>query len=185
MAGGTKACSDWGGYDVFHVGANASSVRRGLVQFDLSSLPPHAQITSATLSVYETITLRGSGTVGVHRVTTAWAEGAGSNTCTGGANWTGNGLGGSWLTPGGDYTAPDAATVSKTAGNTPGWDRFDITSIARGWANNTNPNDGILLKLDNESSSPCTTLTNCNYWAYASNEYSDPTLRPTLTITYH
>jgi hypothetical protein len=40
------------------------------------------------------------------------------------------------------------------------------------------------LKLDNESYSACTTTTNCNYWAYASNDYSDPTLRPELTITY-
>ena len=42
-----------------------------------------------------------------------------------------------------------------------------------------------MLKLDDESLSPCTTITNCNYWAYASNDYKlDPTLRPKLTISY-
>jgi hypothetical protein len=27
-------------------------------------------------------------------------------------------------------------------------------------------------------------VTNCNYWAYASDSYADPTLRPKLTIVY-
>jgi hypothetical protein len=171
--------------DSFHVGANASSVRRGLVGFNLSAIPAHAQVSSATLSVYETITLRGSGTVGVRRVTTPWVEGTGSNSCTNnGATWTATGTGTNWVTPGSDFTASDIATVTKTAGDTPGWDRFDITQLVRSWVAHAYPNDGVVLKLDDESSSPCSTATNCNYWAYASNDYSDATLRPKLTITY-
>jgi hypothetical protein len=27
-------------------------------------------------------------------------------------------------------------------------------------------------------------VTNCNYWAYASDSYADPTLRPKLTTVY-
>ena len=51
----SKPCNNWGRYYAFHVGANATSVRRGLLQFDLSSIPAGAHIESATLSVYETI----------------------------------------------------------------------------------------------------------------------------------
>jgi len=166
MSGSTKACANWGHYYVFHVGTNANSVRRGLVQFDLSSLPANTRILSATLSVYETITLRGSGVVGAHLVTTPWVEGGGSNTCVGsGATWLQTGLGNPWLQPGGDFTAPDQATVTKSAGNTPGWDSFDITPFVQGWASGAYQNDGVTLKLDNETLSPCTTITNCNYWA--------------------
>jgi hypothetical protein len=123
MSNDSRACDNWGGYYVFHVGANATSVRRGLVGFNLSSIPTHAQILSATLSVYETVTLRGSGTVGVHRVTTPWNEGTGSNTCTNnGATWTATGTGTNWAAPGGDFVASDTATVNKAAGDAPGWD---------------------------------------------------------------
>jgi TGF-beta propeptide len=144
-------CSNWGGYAYFHVGANALSIRRGLLQFDLSALPADERIVSAKLSVYRTETPRGSGVVGVHRVTTPWAEGTGVNTCT---------------------------------NESPGWDSFDVTSLVRGWTDGAFPNDGLMLKLDDESLSPCTTVTNCNYWAYASDSYAHPTLRPKLTIVY-
>jgi len=178
-------CTNWGHYKFFHVGANALSIRRGLLQFDLSAVS-HRAIRSATLSVYETETLRGSGVVGVHRVTTPWTEGSGINTCTGdGATWLTTGLGPSWLAPGGDFTTPDIATVAKQAGDAPGWDSFDVTSLVRGWVGEAYPNDGLMLKLDDESFSPCTTITNCNYWAYAANDYRlDPALRPKLTISY-
>jgi hypothetical protein len=185
MTGGQKACANWGRYYVFHVGANASSVRRGLVSFDVSSIPASAQVVSATVSLYETITLRGSGVVGVHRVTTPWAEGGGQNTCVGeGATWTQTGTGSSWLTPGADFVSADESSVAKAAGDQPGWDRFDVTSTVQGWVDGAFQNDGLLLKLDDESASPCTTVTNCNYWPYASNDYSDSSLRPVLTITY-
>ena len=185
VTGTLKPCANWGHYYVFHVGANASSVRRGLLHFDLSSIPANAEITSAKLSVYETITLRGSGVVGAHRVTTPWAEGTGANTCTNdGATWELATPDTPWLSPGGDYSATGESTVTKRAGDAPGWDTFDLTSLVRGWANGTYPNDGVLLKLDDESPSPCTTVTNCNYWPYASNDYSDSSLRPILTVTY-
>jgi hypothetical protein len=181
----SKPCNNWGRYYVTHVGANASGIRRSLLQFDLSSLPAGARIQSARLSVYETITLRGSGVVGVHRVTTPSAEGVGQNTCVGsGATWTQTGLGAAWSQAGGDFTSPDQASVSKHAGDLPGWDTFDVTPLAQEWFTGAFANDGVVLRLDDESASPCTTVTNCNHWAYASNDYSDASLRPRLTITY-
>jgi len=181
----SKPCNNWGRYYAFHVGANATSVRRGLLQFDLSSIPAGAHIESATLSVYETITLRGSGVVGVHRLTTPWAEGAGQNGCVGsGATWLQTGLGSPWSQPGADFTGDDQATVTKTAGDSPGCDTFNVTPFAQGWVSGAVANNGLLLELDDESPSPCTTVANCNYRAYASNDYSDPSLRPALTVTY-
>ena len=110
---------------------------------------------------------------------------SGQNTCTGnGANWTQTGLGSLWGTPGADYVSADESAVALSAGDAPGWHRFDVTSTVQGWVSGSYANDGLLLKVDDESFSPCTTITNCNYWPYASNDYSDPSLRPVVTITY-
>ena len=115
----------------------------------------------------------------------AWAEGAGQNGCVGsGATWLQTGLGNAWSQPGADFTGDNQAVVAKTAGDSPGRDAFDVTSFAQGWASGAVANDGLLLKLDDESPSPCTTVTNCNYWAYASDDWAEPAFRPTLTITY-
>jgi hypothetical protein len=173
-------CANWGRYARLHVGANVLSVRRGLVQFDLSAVPTGARIASATLSLYHPDTLRGSGVVEVHRVTTAWPEGTGVNTCTGdGATWTSP-----WAAAGGDFDPSVVSSLAKSAGDAPTWDSWDVTSVVRGWVSHAQPNDGLLLKLADERSSPCTTVTNCNYWAYATDDWPDATLRPKLTITY-
>lgn len=177
MTGGST-CANWGRYTRFHVGANASSVRRGLVQFDLSQIPTGARVVSATLSLYHPDSLRGSGVVDVHRVSQPWAEGTGVNTCTGdGATWTTP-----WSTAGGSFDPAVVASLAKSAGDAPSWDTWNITSLVRGWLSGQYANDGVLLKLDNESLSPCTTVTNCNYWAYASDDWTDAGYRPKLTI---
>lgn len=173
-------CANWGRYARFHVGANALSVRRGLVQFDLHAIPAGARIASATLSLYHPDALRGSGVVEVHRVTQDWSEGTGVNTCTGdGANWRSP-----WATPGGSFDPTVTSSVVKTAGDAPTWDSWDVTALVRGWVSHWYPNDGVLLKLSDESFSACTTVTNCNYWAYASDDWPDAVYRPKLTITF-
>jgi hypothetical protein len=173
-------CANWGRYARFHVGANVLSVRRGLVQFDLRSIPAGARIASATLSLYHPDALRGSGVVEVHRVTEAWPEGTGVNTCTGdGATWRTP-----WATPGGSFDPAVVSSLAKTAGDAPTWDSWDVTTLVQGWVSHWYPNDGVLLKLADESASPCTTVTNCNYWAYASDDWPDASYRPKLTITY-
>jgi hypothetical protein len=178
-------CTNWGRYGVFHVGANALSVRRGLVSFELPKTPRGRSVVSATLSVHRPNALRGSGTVGVHRVTRAWSEGSGVNTCTNdGATWPLASPGSPWATAGGDFDPAPLATVVKQAGEAPGWDSFDLTALVRAWSKGTAANHGVLLKLADESFSPCTTVENCNYWAYSSDDATDVSLRPTLTIAY-
>jgi hypothetical protein len=176
-------CANWGAYGVVHVGANALSIRRPLLQFDLSGLASGRTIRSATLSLYSTTTIRGSGLVNVHRLAAPWAEGTGVNTCTNdGATWDGNGLGTPWQ--GGVFDPTPSGFRTKHAGEGPRWDTFGITTLVRRWASGEVPNYGVVLKLANEGFSPCTTVTNCNYWPYASDDYPDASLRPKLTVTY-
>lgn len=178
-------CNNCGRYTRFHVGANALSVRRGVLRFDVSAVPRGRSIASASLSLYHPDTLRGSGIVEVLRLTSPWVEGTGVNTCTGdGATWSERGPAGPWTTPGGDFDPAVVSSLSKEAGDTPKWDEFDVTPLVRGWVNRQFRNDGLLVKLADEGFSPCTTETNCNYWAYASDDWSEPTLRPKLTIVF-
>lgn len=185
LLGGASACANWGGAGVVQVGTNATSVRRGLVSFDVSSLPAGTHIASAILSLYQSSASRGSGTVGVHEVTAPWAQGAGANTCAGaGATWRLTGIGaGTWKRAGADFDPVDEASVAKSPGSRPGWDRFDITSLVQAWVSGSAANDGVLLKLDKETFSQCTSVTNCDYWSYASDDSSQQALRPQLIIS--
>ncbi len=103
-----------------------NEVRRGLVRFDLSSLPA-GTVVSATL---EALVLSQRGfdlTFDAFRVVTDWNEGPtvglGSTGGQGGpataddATWLQTGLGGPWATPGGDFEpTPSATAVSTNAG---------------------------------------------------------------------
>jgi RHS repeat-associated protein len=180
------SCATRGRYQGMHVGANASSIRRALLHFDLRDIPSNASVTAATLEVWQSNVLRGSGTVDVHRLTADWTEGTGINTCTGdGATWYERMGGVAWSTVGGDIDGTVIASKVKTAGEQPQWDGFNVTSPVRLWVSGDAPNLGLLLKLRDESFSPCTTPTNCNYWGYFADDYTvAPTLRPKLTVTY-
>jgi RHS repeat-associated protein len=181
------SCAVRGAYSHAWVGTNASSVRRTLVRFDLRDVPANATVSDATVSLWESDVLRGSGTVSAHQVTSDWSEGTGINTCTGdGASWYDRRAGDvGWTTPGGDFQTASIDSIAKHAGDQPRWDSWHLTPLVRQWLNGGAPNLGILLKLDDESYSACTTVTNCNYWGYISDDYGvAPALRPKLTVTY-
>jgi RHS repeat-associated protein len=181
------SCAVRGRYTRMWVGANASSIRRTLVRFDLHDVPLNASITDATMSLWQGDVLRGSGTVSAHQVLSAWDEGTGINTCTGdGASWYDRQASDvKWASPGGDIASASLDSVTHTAGDQPGWRDWHITSLVRQWLDGSAPNLGVGLKLDDESYSACTTVTNCNYWGYVSDdETTAPTLRPKLTVTY-
>jgi hypothetical protein len=103
--------------------------RRGLLKFDLSSIPSNATITSATLYLYETDNKAGQVTY-VYRVTSSWDEDS--------VTWQ------SWALPGGDFDdsisyftfIPDQKDCMLT---------MDITGLVQQWVNGTYPNHGLML----------------------------------------
>src|SRR5437773_9483714 len=58
-----------------HVLSTVSKLRRGVIQFDLSSIPTCASVTSATLRMTIENAGNASRTYGAHRVTASWTEG--------------------------------------------------------------------------------------------------------------
>ena len=142
------------------VGAQDGLQYRILVQFDLPPQFSGATIASATLGLYYIAPWSNGNPVGsllrACRVTHSWSEGTGSNPRTqDGVTWTEyNYYDGSatdtnnWATPGGDYALADSATANWTTG---GWVTFEVTSIVQRWASGTYPNNGFLIKLDDET----------------------------------
>ena len=75
-----------GAGDAFFIGKNNSNLNyRGLLRFDLSSIPDGATIESATLTLYCNRTIAGSEPATLHRVLADWGEGDSVPTGNGGA----------------------------------------------------------------------------------------------------
>jgi len=119
-----------GAQNTFEVRPDNGADRRGLVRFDLSSIPGNAIITSANLYLYERSNKTGQITY-IYRVQTGWSETS--------ATWNTP-----WLTPGGDFD------------NTVAYNNFipdqknclaslDITNLVQAWVNGTYANYGVLL----------------------------------------
>lgn len=150
----------------------ADSESRGLLQFDLSSLPAQAKIQTAILELYQSDPSAWGGKVSVHRVTNSWVEGI-KNGSIGVPNWTQKETGINWTSAGGDYDAiPVAATVIASGGGL-SWYNWDITSLVQSWGNNLYPNEGItLLPISGAEA------------YFSSSDASTAANRPKLTITY-
>jgi uncharacterized repeat protein (TIGR01451 family) len=123
-----------------HIRPESSKQRISLVRFDLSSIPLGATINSATIGF--NVQNTGSGfNANVHRLLTAWDEGA--------ATWNdSNGTAtGDWASSGGvfgsnDYAATVEGTVSLAAG---GFQTASVTGLVRDWVENGLPNYGLAL----------------------------------------
>ena len=103
--------------------------RRGLVKFNLSSIPANSTVTSATLYLNEKDRKSGQTTY-IYRVTSNWSE----STVT----WL------NWSLLGGDFDSgtsyftfiPDQQDCMLT---------MDITNLVQAWVNGTYPNYGLML----------------------------------------
>jgi hypothetical protein len=145
----------------------AYPVHRALVAFDLSSIPLGSTINSANLSLFRYGYLGNpvGRTHWVYRITQSWTEN--------GATWIDRD-GGSWVTPGGDYTTAGGASSPLTA-LTISW---NVTDIVKAWIENGEDNYGFLIKDGDE-----TTLGNWT-WLYCTRENIINESRPMLEIDY-
>jgi hypothetical protein len=149
--------SNGAGSGIF-VGANQqSNVRRGLVSFDLSSIPAGSTITGATLTMLMAQTVGGSIDVQLRRVTSSWGEGLsngsgqGAAAMPGDATWLHRNFSSVlWSTPGGDFSPTVSATTRVGGVGSYSWIDPGMISDIQGWVNNPGSNNGWLL-LGNEA----------------------------------
>lgn len=150
--------TNYGSDNTFDVRPDNSADRRGLVKFDLTSIPSNAIITDATLYLYEKSN-KPDQVTSIYRVTSDWTE----NTVT----WQ------TWNLPGGDFDSslsyftyfPDQNNCMLS---------INLTSLVQLWVNGTYPNYGLLLY----STGPNHIIS------YVTKEDTTASERPKLDVVY-
>ena len=174
-----------GSGDAIYVG-NTQRVgeRRGLLRFDLSSIPANASIQSVTLKLYLIKTHGDVATLNLHRLLSSWGEGAsngfgggGAPAETGDATWAYRFFNTSqvWTTPGGDFspTSSIIALVDPGLGSLQNLSSPQMAVDVQQWVNQPATNFGWMLKSSTSTAK-----------AYASRENADTTIRPQLVVTW-
>lgn len=152
-----------------------SVAHRGFLRWDLSSLPPDARITNATLRLYNAGEEGGGGD---NTLAISVAKVIGTNLDPGTATWDSPDGVVAW-TGGADGGAKNLAARESTVavGNTHGWVVWNVTGMVRDWVKAPLTNSGMALDPDIAG-----TVDSNRF--FASREHPDPLLRPELTVTY-
>jgi hypothetical protein len=141
---------NYGGISSTFAGNVNGGARQALLAFDLPALPEGAVITSAKVRLHKWVC--GGNGVSAHRVTSPWNE----------DNVTWNSFAGAY----------DSEAVSALPVGTNGFTTFDVTGLAKAWADGSVANHGIVLVQDNNNTS------------FSTSEVSDPAQRPTLEVCW-
>lgn len=198
--------SSGGGPGIFAGTNGAVSPRRGLMSFDLSSIPAGAIITGVqlTLTVGQIAGSGGSGgtnteTIGLFAITRPWGEGTvqsgatsiggtgqGAAASLGDATWNQSAFSiTSWTTPGGDFAS--TASASLTLNNaSPGlsftWlSTAQLVADVQGWLDNPSTNNG--WELINADEHDATTF-DAFYSREAAEAGATSNQLPSLQVTY-
>jgi len=178
--------SNGAGEGFFAGNTTAGLTRRGLVRFDLSSLPAGATITNVTLTLHMSMTSTGATNVSLHRVLADWGEGtsdaaggegAGAPATTGDATWLHTFYNTSfWASAGGDFNAASSALTSVNAVGFYSWSSAQMIADAQQWVATPASNFGWLLRGD--ESAPNTSKR------FDTRESLTASFRPALIIEY-
>jgi hypothetical protein len=169
------------------------SIRRGLLRFDLSSLPAGATVTSVSLRlVVNKSASVASAPVFLYALNSAWGEGASQATTlgdgqgvaaqAGDATWVcsfSDGAGGcttAW-TPGGTFQPTLSASTTVGAPGAYTWSGSQVLANVQGWVNSASSNYGWIIRGDE--------ATPQSARRFASRTNAVAADRPTLTITYN
>ncbi len=142
-------------------------ISRGLLDFDLSSIPANATISSAKLSLYCNTTsdhtqlhsgLSGSNACYLQRITSSWTENA--------VNWTNQ--------P--SSTTTNQVTLAASNSSTQDYLDIDVLNLIKDMKANSSSSFGIMLKLVSE--------VKYRSLIFANSDHLDAAKRPKLVITY-
>lgn len=182
------ATSNSAGQYIYTGNQNNGLKRRGVVRFDVSSIPTAAFVQSASLRLFCNQAAGVPVDVSAHRITATWGEGtsdasgseaSGTTATTNDATWLHRFYNTTfWATPGGDFAPAASATLSvpATAGVFQEWSGSAVAADVQGWIDGSTVNAGWLIRGDETSST--------NTRRFASRETVTAADRPALLLTY-
>ena len=142
---------------------------RAAVRFpSLSAIPAGARVLDASFQLWSVTTIPAAGATYEARALTRTFDEAT-------ASWTKADATTAWTTAGGDHGGV-ADTVTGNS-NDPAWREFTVNGIVQGWVDAPATNNGLLVRLANETTPAERTL-------FLSSEAPEPELRPKLVVTY-
>jgi hypothetical protein len=151
----TGALSNGAGSKMFAGTSGGGLIRRAVVAFDCSTVPPGSVITGAALRLLMTMSHAPNTFVSAHRVTQAWGEGAstapmgqggGDTAQPGDATWTHTfSPAGFWTSPGGDFVAEPSATSLIGHFGVYLWNSPGLVADVQRWVNHPGENHGWIL----------------------------------------
>ncbi|OQA43559.1 MAG: Minor extracellular protease vpr precursor [Chloroflexi bacterium ADurb.Bin325] len=155
--------SNYGTSPVLYVGHN--DVNRTILRFDVSSIDPNYPVEKAVLSVHVNAYSGGGSPADmqVFELTRAWVE----NTATWRIPWT---------VRGGDFDPTPVASLSIERTEIPKFMQFDITPLVQKWVADPASNNGVIIRLQNQ--------TSVTLYRLGSKEYWDKSQRPSLEVQY-
>jgi glucose/arabinose dehydrogenase len=174
------------GTELFAGRINTGSLRRALIQFDLTgSIPNGASITAANLKMNMNKTTAGATPVDLHCLNTNWGEGTsnapspggqGVPAATGDATWTSAfHTATPWTTPGGDFVAAASATTSVAGNGNYTWTSPGLVSDIQSFSNNASSNFGWMIRAGESAKSAK---------RFQSRHATNAANRPKLTVSY-
>ncbi len=177
--------SNGAGQHLFAGTTQNGDIRRGVLAFDLSGLPPGATVITASLSLAMSKTTAGDTVVALHPLSADWGEGdsdavgeegAGATAVAGDATWLHTFFDtGLWAQPGGDFAAVASAAAVVGGPGVYSWSSPALAADVAGWLADPAANFGWVLIGDEAAVGTAK--------RFDSRE-NDPANRPRLTITY-
>ena len=164
-----------------------NQARRAVLQFDVSSIPAGSTIDSVTLTLFMSKTIVSARTVSMHRLTSAWGEGAsdatgeegaGTTPQSGDATWIHTSFPGQfWTNAGGDFIGTPSASTSVVFEGFYNWTGAGLVADVQGFVDGDFVNSGWLML--NEAGS-----TGASAKRFNSREHPDIDTRPVLTVMF-
>ena len=142
--------------------AGGNELRRGLVRFDLSSIPSNATINSVSVQLTVSRTVSGDVPVNLHTVLADWGEGAsdapgqegqGTTAFPGDATWVHSSFPSpEWENVGGDFNPNSSATIPVGPNGLYTWTSDQLAADVLGWLADPSTNFGWIVVGDESNS---------------------------------
>ena len=176
-----------GAGNAFFAGQNDNGlIRRGVIAFDVSSIPTGSTVSSVTLTLYMSRTRTQTEVVGLYRALANWGEGTshaageeggGAPATTGDATWLHRFYPSTlWASPGGDFSATASATTSVGNTNLYSWSSAGMVADVQGWVDGQASNFGWVIRGDEVDVKSAK--------RFESRQSTTSTQRPVLTVVF-